>query len=67
MRLVTDGLLAAAALGMLALLVIRFARNLRELARLEPLAPASLSFKTRPVAEPRLQSTVTTSPSAAID
>ena len=66
MRLVTDGLLAAAALGMLALLVIRCARNLRALARLEPLAPASLSFGTRPVAQARLQS-VTTSPSAAID
>lgn len=40
-RLVTDGVCVAAALGMLALLVGRFARNLRDLARLEP--PRSFS------------------------
>lgn len=36
-RLIADGILAAAVLGMLVLLVSRFAHNLRELARLEPL------------------------------
>jgi archaetidylinositol phosphate synthase len=35
-RLVADGVCVAAALGMLALLVVRFVRNLRDLARLEP-------------------------------
>jgi phosphatidylglycerophosphate synthase len=35
-RLVADGVCVAAALGMLALLLGRFARNLRDLARLEP-------------------------------
>jgi phosphatidylglycerophosphate synthase len=35
-RLVADAVCVAAALGMLALLVIRFVRNLRDLARLEP-------------------------------
>jgi phosphatidylglycerophosphate synthase len=35
-RLVADALCIAVALGMLALLVARFHRNLRELARLEP-------------------------------
>jgi phosphatidylglycerophosphate synthase len=38
-RLVADAICAAAALGMLALLVHRFAGNLRTLARLEPLRP----------------------------
>ena len=54
-RLIADGVLAAAALGMVALLAVRFARNLRDLARLEPLARLSLSFRTPAVAEPRLQ------------
>jgi phosphatidylglycerophosphate synthase len=38
-RLVADGLLAALALGMLAMLAARFAKNLRNLARLEPARP----------------------------
>jgi hypothetical protein len=38
-RLVADGVCVAAALGMLALLVVRFVRNLRDLARLEPAPP----------------------------
>lgn len=55
-RLIANGLLAAAALGMLLLLVVRFARNLRDLAHLEPLR-AAMSFRTREPAERRLQST----------
>lgn len=35
-HMVADSVLAAAALGMLALLAVRFARNLRDLAQLEP-------------------------------
>jgi hypothetical protein len=35
-RIVADAVCAAAGLGMLVMLVIRFARNLRTLARLEP-------------------------------
>jgi len=38
-RLVADGLLAALALGMLAMLAARFAKNLRNLARMEPARP----------------------------
>jgi phosphatidylglycerophosphate synthase len=38
-RPVADGLLAALALGMLAMLATRFAKNLRNLARLEPARP----------------------------
>ena len=56
-RLIADGVLAAATLGMVALLAVRFARNLRDLARLEPVSRPSLSFRTHAVAEPRLQST----------
>jgi phosphatidylglycerophosphate synthase len=40
-RLLADGLLVAVGLGMLALLAVRFARNLRALASLEPLQRAS--------------------------
>lgn len=40
-RLVADGVCAALALAMLALLAGRFARNVRDLARLEPLPRAS--------------------------
>lgn len=58
-HLLADGVLAAAALGMVALLAVRFARNLRDLARLEPVRRLSLSFRTGTVAEPRLQSTET--------
>jgi hypothetical protein len=35
-RIVADAVCAAAGLGMLVMLVIRFARNLRTLAQLEP-------------------------------
>ncbi len=55
-HLVADGVLAAAALGMVALLAVRFVRNLRVLGDLEPLASSTMSFRTRAVAEPRLQS-----------
>lgn len=54
LRLVANGVLAAGVVGMLALLTVRFVRNLRELARLEPLPVVS--------AEPRLQSTGTVQP-----
>lgn len=56
-HLVADGVLAAAALVMVALLAVRFARNLRDLARLEPVQRLSLSLRTGAVAEPQLQST----------
>lgn len=49
LRFVANGVLAAAVVGMLALLTARFVGNLRELARLEP--------KPLVPAEPRLQST----------
>jgi phosphatidylglycerophosphate synthase len=42
-RLIADAVFAAAGLGMLAMLVIRFTRNLRALARLEPLPSARAS------------------------
>jgi archaetidylinositol phosphate synthase len=42
-RLVADGLIMVVGLGMLALLAVRFARNLRALASLEPLRRASAS------------------------
>jgi phosphatidylglycerophosphate synthase len=50
-RLVADGLLAALALGMVAMLVGRFARNLKNLARMEPAkgvraAAAAARFET---------------------
>lgn len=54
-HLLADGVLAAAALGMVALLAVRFARNLRVLGRLEPLSPGSMPFRTGVVAEPRRQ------------
>jgi phosphatidylglycerophosphate synthase len=56
-HLIADGVLAAAALGMVTLLAIRFVRNLRVLGDLEPLPRFSMSFRTRAAAEPRLQST----------
>ena len=58
-RFIADGVLAAAALGMVSLLAVRFVRNLRVLGNLEPLPHPVLSFRTRAMAEPRLQSTGT--------
>ncbi len=47
-RLVADGLLAALSLGMVAMLVARFAKNLRDLAKLEPSQQSRMQEILRP-------------------